>query len=329
MNRKTTFLSLKCLFAVLCLQTMDAQQIYTNGPVSTGATHAATNTAAPTGFTWSEMQSPNTTIGAGFIYNNALTSDFSIADDFTVPAGQIWNISSADFFGYQTGFTGTGIPADVIRVRIWNGDPSSGTATVVFGNMTSNVVNAPGSADASIYRVTNATGTTRKVWKMNATIGTSLPAGTYFIEVQVHATNDAAMFTPPVTILNTLTDPSWNAVQRSGAVWADLLDLGTSNQLALAFNLNGAVVLGVNSHDFSSKVALAPNPASETVTIIDGSNSMESTVEIFDISGRMVKSLQSDYANNLTINVSDLSSGNYILKLKSANGVATKKFLKS
>ena len=327
MNRKTTLLSYCCLFGFALMQTISAQQIFTNGPISTGAT--STNaTTAPTGYTWSELQTPNTTLGAGAIYNNALTSDLSLSDDFVVPVGQSWNITSIDFFGYQTGYAGTTIPIDALRVRIWNGDPSLATSTVVFGNMTTSVLNATGSGEAFVYRTATTTGTTRKVWLFKSNVTTTLTSGTYWVEYQVHATNDGSAFFPPVTILGTTTSPSWNGKQRTGTTWAALTDLGSSNPLAAPFNINGTTVLGNASFDFSSKIALYPNPAQNTLTISDNSNSGDASIEITDISGRIIKSLNASFANDLTINVSELTSGNYILKVKSENGTAIKKFIK-
>ncbi|NMD29923.1 MAG: hypothetical protein GYA79_09440 [Bacteroidetes bacterium] len=51
-------------------------QTYTNGPLSTGAT-SSTGTAAPTGYTWSEVQAGNT--NAGFGAN--ITAGFTVADE--------------------------------------------------------------------------------------------------------------------------------------------------------------------------------------------------------------------------------------------------------
>ena len=180
MNKKITHL-LFCIFVTAIVQPVIAQQIYTNGPISTGAT--STNaTVAPVGYTWSELQLPNNTLGLGAIYNNALTSDLSIADEFVVPVGQTWDLTSVDFFGYQTGYTGTTIPIDALRVRIWNGDPSLLTSTVIFGNMTTNVLNASNSSEAFVYRTSATTGITRKVWRFNANVALSLTSGTYWIE---------------------------------------------------------------------------------------------------------------------------------------------------
>jgi hypothetical protein len=50
--------------------------------------------------------------------------------------------------------------------------------------------------------------------------------------------------------------------------------------------------------------------------------------EIFDISGKVVKAMKSSTSNISEINVSELAVGNYILKLQSDKGIASKKFIK-
>ena len=216
MKQQTTHQFLKTKFLKIIFSTFItiiscnsyAQLLYSNGPISAGATHAATSTVAPAGYTWSKLQDPASNLGFSTFYNNALTSDFALAEDFVVPVGQTWNLINVNVYGYHTGYTGTTIPIDVLRVRIWNGGPSLGTSVVVYGNMTTNVLNSAGSGEEFLYRVAATTGTTRKIWRFNAAISTSLVAGTYWLEYQVHAINDAAIFCPPVTILGTQSDPS-------------------------------------------------------------------------------------------------------------------------
>ena len=45
-----------------------------------------------------------------------------------------------DFFAYQS-FTPTAPPTiDAINVQIWDGDPSLGTSSVIYGDATTNVL---------------------------------------------------------------------------------------------------------------------------------------------------------------------------------------------
>lgn len=324
MNIKITSILFTVLF--VCTSLVSAQQIYTNGPIATG-TVSTNSTPAPAGYSWSELQLPNTSLGLSGHYNTALTVNFALSDDFVVPVGQTWNISSLDIFGYQTSYAGTSIPIDAMRVRIWNGDPSLGTSSIVFGDMTTNVLNTAGSGEEFVYRTALATGTTRKVWRFNANVAASLIAGTYWVEFQVHATNDAALFFPPVTILNTLSSPTWNGKQRNVAAWANITDGGSTNALAVSFKLNGTV-LGLDSNDFSSQIEMYPNPVKNDLYITNPILSSEYGIEIFDMTGRLVHTSKPDYILNLNINVADLKSGNYLLKLNTENGTAIKKFIK-
>lgn len=69
-----------------------------------------------------------------------------------------------------------------------------------------------------------------------------------------------------------------------------------------------------------------PNPANDIVTIT--TNETLKSVELFDINGRMVKSVdfKSNAVNN-QVNVSDLSSGIYMMKIASDKGTVTKKLI--
>ncbi len=355
MNRKTTLLSLQCLFVTLFTQALSAQQIYTNGGLSTGAT-SASSVAAPAGYTWSEVQSntgntteSNTLAGAAGIYTADETNSVRNADDFVVPAGQLWNVTSVDIFVYQTGFVGTTVPpVDQMRIQIYNGDPET-TGVVVAGNMTTNAINVAGSADAMMYRVFNTTTpapgtaptTTRRIWRVKANITAALPAGTYWIVYQLHSTNNANSFFPPLTIPGVRSLPTWNAKQNVvastavGAVlgWAPLIDAGNPATapdvpLDMPFIVNGTVTLGVDENSFDASISLSPNPVKDMLNISSATNTTINGYEIFDVNGKVVKTFNSATTTISEINVAELSVGNYILKLQSDKGIATKKFIK-
>lgn len=70
-----------------------------------------------------------------------------------------------------------------------------------------------------------------------------------------------------------------------------------------------------------STFSVSPNPATDIVTIT--SNETLNSVELFDVNGRTV--LVSKGANQ--INISDLSSGIYMMKISTNNGSTTKKII--
>ena len=229
------------LFGVLPLFTF-SQSLYKNGKLSTGST-SASGVAAPTGYTWSELQNDagvttvsNTTLGATGVHYTAGASSFALADDFTVPNGVSWSISKVSFYGYQTSSPATPSPFDQLRVQIYNGNPSSG-GTLVFGDLSTNRLTE--SIDSLTYRTGNsasggawtpsAPGTTRRIWKLSANItGVSLMPGTYWIVWQAHATNDASAFFPPCTVNGARGLPGWNSQQLNvtTSTWTSLTDGG-------------------------------------------------------------------------------------------------------
>ncbi len=323
-------------------------QIYSNGTLSTG-TNSASATAAPTGYTWSEMQANtgnttevNSSFGYGAFYNNALTTNLRIADDFTVPTGQSWNVTNIDFFCYQTSFAGTIPPIDVIRVQIYNGDPQT-TGTLIVGDMTTNIYDASNSGEAFMYRISNTvipatapTGTARKIWKVKANLTTTLSSGNYWIVFQIHATNDASVFMPPVTIIGSRGATTANAKQLtvSGPSWAPLLDLGNPTTAPdvnqdMPFIINGAVVLKDNEFEKSTNFILQPNPINDNFQIISNNIYKFTSIEIIDSVGRVVKTILPLSENEISINCSDLQTGNYLVKIKSNDGIEIKKIIKN
>ncbi|MBL7887584.1 MAG: T9SS type A sorting domain-containing protein [Flavobacterium sp.] len=343
MNRKITLLSLKCLVLIGFTQVLSAQQIYTNGPLSTGAT-SASGVAAPAGYTWSEVQSDagnttesNTNAGISGYYVNSLATNFALADDFTVPADVTWNITSFDFYCYQTNYAGVTPPIDVLRIQIYNGDPSAG-GTAVAGDLTTNVYDDSESAEAMMYRTFNtvtpspgtAPGTTRKIWRVRGNITASLAPGTYWIVYQGHAVSDTAFFWPTATVVGSRTLSGWNAKQLNvtTSAWTTIVDGGNPAtapdvQQDFPFDINGTV-LGVNQNDFDAQVTLSPNPVKDILTISVPTNVVVKSATIYDLNGKLVQQVN----ESTSVNVSQLAVGNYVLKVTSDSGEVAKKFIK-
>jgi subtilisin-like proprotein convertase family protein len=198
---------------------LSAQQ-YVNGNLSTGAT-SSNGVAAPSGYTWSEIQTGN--INAGFGAQTA--NNVSLADDFTIASGS-WTVNKVTFFAYSTGYAGTTSPFEVLRFQIFNTDPSVGSPTPIYGDLTTNRLTS--STSSGIYRIFNALpGTTREIWKLEANINTVLPPGTYWIEWQTGV--NAALtsnFNPSSTVVGTTTQAGNNAKQHdlTGNTWAGVAD---------------------------------------------------------------------------------------------------------
>ncbi|MBP9120448.1 MAG: T9SS type A sorting domain-containing protein [Ignavibacterium sp.] len=201
------------------------------------------------------------------------TAGNSVADDFTSTAS--WNIETISFFTYQTGSTTTSTITGVF-VQIWNGDPSAG-GTVVFGDLTTNRLAS--TSFSNIYRSidTDPLASNRPIMKVDATIGTNLPAGTYWVQWTLAGSLASGPWTPPITITGQTT--TGNAKQLTTTGWANLLD-GTFPQ-GLPFIVNGTggapcpVGPATNPTPASGSTNVSINPGNATWTNGAGTTNVE------------------------------------------------------
>ena len=220
-----------------------AQVLYDNGSLPTGTTLRATGFVAPGGAQWSEVgyvvgtpEIPGNSAGSA-----AIGGSWRVTDDFTVPAGQTWNITQISFFMYQTGassgastFTGT-------TVEILDGNPQLTTSQVVFGDRTTNRMTA--SNFANIYRAfssyanvngyscASAASTVRPVFRNDCNVSVTLGPGTYWITWDATGTLASGPWQPALYQNPggaTMGNPGANAMQLSVAsnVWSPTTDTG-------------------------------------------------------------------------------------------------------
>ena len=74
-------------------------------------------------------------------------------------------------------------------------------------------------------------------------------------------------------------------------------------------------------------ISLYPNPTRESVTIIAPNITIE-WIEIYDLVGRKVSNVYSFDSSANTVDLSALSSATYLLKIKTSNGLTTKRVIK-
>ena len=188
------------------------------------------------------LEAPINTYGFGM--QNA--SSIYVADDFTF-TGNAWNVTSMDFFGYQTNspttssFTG-------IFVQIWNGEPGTAGASVIWGDQTTNLMAS--TTWSNIYRNNNGPGgsTNRPVMKIVAsTPGLSLTPGTYWVQWSATGSLSSGPWVPPITISG--TPQTGNAVQYYLGSWSALVSGGTYTQ-GLPFIINGFEITPAGDVDY-------------------------------------------------------------------------------
>lgn len=205
---------------------------YKNGEFITGTTTSG-GTAAVDGNSWSEMESTDGNVGYGA---NKLLNQI-LADDFTVPANEVWKINGLDFFVYQTNFVGAAGPVGNLAFEIYTSNPSVVGAKKIFGDLTTNRMT--GSAGTQTYRIINNTpNLARRIFKITAGIQElTLKPGTYWVVWRSLAQDSQAHFYVPNKKGTESTDIGNNAIQSVDNVWKNVVD-GEKKQ-DFPFVLNG------------------------------------------------------------------------------------------
>lgn len=242
--------------------------------------------SAPTGFEWSELQNDagntteaNTSLGLGGAYSLP-TAHFLLADDFVVPAGATWTLSTVKLYAYQSNYSGTESPFNNYSLQIWNGPPDSAQSELLCGDDTSNQFIS--SSSSGMYRTGNSAipptsnpSTTRHIWETEVAIPSGCTAagfftpGTYWIGWTYRNIVIAnAGFTPPVAVEGMRSRPGDNAKQldKASGTWINIMDAGSPSSapdvaVALPFKLYGSDSALPAPNSPTNVIAIAGNSA--------------------------------------------------------------------
>jgi hypothetical protein len=176
-----------------------------------------------------------TTLGFG----HQILNDNRISDQFTIPAGETWDITNITFFAYQTGAPTTSTMT-AVHVEIYDGAPPGGT--VVFGDMTTDVMSS--TAWSGIYRVTETTtgsATDRAIMAQVTNTPVTLGEGTYWVVWQTDGSFASGPWAPPVTITGNSTTGDGLQSTDAGISFPPALDGGTSTGQGFPFIIEGTV----------------------------------------------------------------------------------------
>ncbi|MCB1568213.1 MAG: hypothetical protein KDI69_05265 [Xanthomonadales bacterium] len=176
-----------------------------------------------------------------FGFGHQVSSNNRVADDFTVPAGG-WIINAITFYAYQTGSTTT-TTFDHVNLQIWDGVPGQLGSNIVWGDTSTNRLSA--SSFSNVYRVldTGLTDSNRPIMANTVTVGTTLPAGTYWLDWQSGGTLASGPWAIPVTILGQTGKAGANGMQSIAGTWGALQETGTSSAQDLPFIIEGDLPL--------------------------------------------------------------------------------------
>jgi len=177
---------------------------------------------------------------------------YSMADDFTIPAGEEWTIDELTTFAYQTNATTTSTITGVYA-QIWDGDPTAG-GTVVWGDLLTNLMT--NTEWSNIYRTTDTdpTNTARAIMVQTSTIGTTLTEGTYWLEISTDGSLSSGPWCPPRTILGQAI--TGNAKQNQNGTWVE--GLNGTEPAGVPFVLSGTMGGGggdIFTDNFDSYIA--------------------------------------------------------------------------
>lgn len=305
--------------ALLATTSLVAQTvIYDSGPIYDLAGGGSGGANAST------LHDAMTTYGAG----HAFASGYRVSEDIIVPAGETWNIDSLVFHAYQTN-SGNISTITAVNVRIWNGTPG-GASTIVFGDSTSNILVT--SDFAGTYRTGDFTSTAcppatcvaRPIMRNATYVGTSLTAGTYWIDWQTDGSATSGPWAPPVNLGagNTTTGNAKQYINDPANAnytnWVDLTDGGSLTPQGLPFLVVGSITTGINEVDGGRQVSVYPNPVVSKATVsISGTTSEKFDFVVYNMIGSAVREYTNLSAGSFTFDRAGLENGVYFYEVRS------------
>ncbi len=229
---------------------------------------------------WNIPGTPNisllqdTTLGMSLLGSGAqVAEDNTVAEDFIITQEVI--VTSIDVFAYKTGAIAPSI--DAVYCRIWNGDPSAGGASVIWGNLSTNVIGIPTNAHALRQSESNP-GDTRQITRVPIiTSDLILAPGTYWMEYNFDsAAGGSGPWAPLIPITGEAV--TGNALHSNAGVWTPLMDDGTSTQQGLPFMVYGEYMAG--STFPTPYCGVSYNNEIEPITMVYGAGIQHTTSEI-------------------------------------------------
>jgi len=109
-------------------------------------------------------------------------------------------------------------------------------------------------------------------------------------------------------------------------------------QNVTAANAAGTHALGIDNFTVTevlatdsfvnNKFSVSPNPTTGLINVTNNEGINVNEITVTDLNGRVIKTSKFNNVSNISINISDLSAGIYMMNIKSEAGTATKKVVK-
>jgi hypothetical protein len=133
--------------------------------------------------------------------------------------------------------------------------------------------------------------------------------------------------TVPVTIFSQTPAPGTLLLDGTYTFTFTATDASGNVGQCSSFELIVQSTLGISVGPDYSTLTMYPNPASSQVTIGNPNMLMIDTVSIYDINGRLVRAVRANATNDVSVDVSDLSSSVYMVIITGEDGASTVKRL--
>jgi hypothetical protein len=169
---------------------------------------------------------------------HSVAGGFRVADNFTIPAGEHWTIDQITFYAFQTD-SGTASPMTEVNLRIWNGRPDYPNSRVVFGDTTTNRLVESVWIYAYRVRDDDLLNPSRPIMANTVDVGTTLTAGTYWLDWQTAGEGDTEIYAPPITITGQpqTGDALWYSSQQGG--WDNAMEYQARAHQGFPFIIEG------------------------------------------------------------------------------------------
>jgi hypothetical protein len=167
-------------------------------------------------------------------YSCSAAGGTRLADQFVVPAGELWTLSKLHWFAFQTGAPTSGSITG-IQVNLWSSMPATGGTPLWTGP--ANVFVSQ--AWTNCYRVVSLPGdTSRAVMDVVANLASApaLPAGTYWIDVQVAGSLASGPWAVPTVPHGSGDDARFFSASTG---WVAVSDIASGSTQDLPFQLEG------------------------------------------------------------------------------------------
>lgn len=279
------------------------------------------------------------TVTAGTAISNMVFTWGGTATDATVTGLPAFGIDFVKNVTNKT-ITVSGTPTDDVNFTITtsgtSGTPvsASGTITVTEGGVPSGnqIHNFTTSLlSSTFYTFTSA--------NMNSTPGATTYDGlTLTARLKIESATIITYTTPAESTLTLVFDPTFSGTIKlnnvnytavSGVVIIPNVPAGvntiTKGSVANLFYIKTEYALGLDQNLNQQKVVLYPNPVTNELNITFSNSGVIERVAVYNLLGQLVKSAVGDIR---TIDMSDLRSGSYFVKVHTNQGIIDRKIIK-